>query len=107
MTDDELRNILGDDLYTELSNLEKRFDQSCGRTPVTPNGLDANQMRDRVFHIVLPMPGVIGMALASKYMHAGEDCESCADDLAGFTSLIVSVIWNAMCEAEWRLQHGE
>lgn len=107
MTDDELRSILGDEAYNELSNLVDRFDSSCGRVPMAPEGLDAARMRERVFHIVMPMPGVVGMGLASKFVHAREGCDDCADDLAGFTSLIVGVIWNAMIEAERRVQDDE
>lgn len=97
MTDDELRDILGEQLFTELSQLT-----GCAGLEGMSDGTEAllKRMGGQLFHVVLPLPGNAIVMLASRLAHAAEGCEECADRLARFTGLVVMASWNAMVEAD-------
>lgn len=93
MTDDELRDILGASLYAELESLTSDCDLSAEL------GVDSEtlaRLSERMFHIVLPLPGDVIVHLASKLRHAASDCEACSDSIAQFVGVLIGTLWSAM-----------
>lgn len=99
VTDDELREILGEATFQDLSDLAADMINN----PDCQLELDDEmfeRMESRIYHIVIPMRGELIMDLAAKLMHSSTECEDCADDLAKFTAFVITTIWNAMIETE-------
>lgn len=95
---DELRDILGDSTFEELSNITDKveFEQQIERIrDLTPE--DVETITDQVFLLSVPVTGEYALGLIDSMIHAYEtDCQSCNAQLAAFVSDFVSSLWMAV-----------
>lgn len=93
MTDDELKNVLGAELYEELSR--HTATQQFG--DLTEEQFA--QIIDYDYHIVVPISGEYAVSLIGALFHSTDyDCPDCEDVIGNFTDHLIVSIWNTIAD---------
>lgn len=93
MTDDELKNVLGAELYEELSRhtATQQFGDLTEEQFATIIEYD--------YHIVVPMSGSYAVGLIGALFHStDQDCTDCEDMIGNFTDHLIVSIWNTIAD---------
>lgn len=91
---DELRSILGEELFKELSALsEKISDDDLQKVDVLTDE-QVDRIANTVFMVQVPIGGTYALELMSALVHAHEtDCDNCWTEMNWFTiSFIASLM---------------
>jgi hypothetical protein len=99
---DDLRNVLGDELFDELSELSKNISENdLNRFDILSED-QLEELANTVFMVEVPMSGSFALQLIASLIHAHEsDCETCWAEINMFTiSLIGSIISTMMEDLE-------
>lgn len=95
---DELRNILGDELFAELTELgeEINADMEVGVfKSLTSEQIEL--LKEQILWVEMPLPGDLALGMVSALIHATRTgCARCEDELATFTSEVIAHIWFAL-----------
>lgn len=93
MPDDELKDVLGEELYEELSR--HTATQQFG--DLTEEQFAAILEYD--YHIVIPISGSYAVGLIGALFHSTDyDCTECEDMIGNFTDHLIVSIWNTIAD---------
>ncbi len=90
---DELKNVLGKELYEELSRhtATKQFGD------LTDEQFD--QVIDYDYHIVMPVSGEYAIGLIGALFHSTDhECDDCQEMIDDFTASLIASIWNTIID---------
>lgn len=90
---DELKNVLGEELYEELSRhtATKQFGD------LTDEQFD--QIIDYDYHIVMPISGTYAVGLIGALFHSSDyECDDCEQMIENFTGHLIASIWNTIVD---------
>lgn len=97
MTDDELENILGPELFNELNVMGDDFVDD----PFFEIDEDAiEQIANTIYEIVIPFQGDLGIELVTALHHVNtSDCGECYTFLNQFLIALLGHMWTQMLAA--------
>jgi hypothetical protein len=95
--DDEMRRVLGAELFTELAELGGLFDHQECEAFEELSEIEMAAICDKDYVIALPFTGEAVLKLVSALHHASEaDCDDCQQQLASFTGSFLGAMWTAV-----------
>ena len=90
---DELKDVLGDELYEELS----RHTATKHFADLTEEQFDL--ILDYDYHIVMPISGEYAVGLIGALFHSTDyDCDDCILMIDNFTGHLIASIWNTIID---------
>ena len=90
---DDLKNVLGKELYEELS----RHTATKHFADLTEEQFDL--ILDFDYHIVMPVSGEYAVGLIGALFHSTDyDCDDCTEMIDNFTGNLIASIWNTIIE---------
>ena len=96
---DDLRNILGDELFDELSELSKNIPENDLNRFDILSEEQLDEIANTIFMVQAPMSGSFALQLIASLIHAHEaDCETCWAEINMFTISFIGSIVSTMME---------
>lgn len=96
---DELRNILGDELFDELSEMSKNISENSIYDAEVLSEAEIAKIVDTVYMVQVPMGGTFALELMAALLHAHEtDCESCWAEMNLFTISFIATMITTMLD---------
>ncbi len=96
---DDLRNILGDELFDELSELSKNLPENDLNRFDVLSEEQLDEIANTIFMVQAPMSGTFALQLIASLIHAHETgCETCWAEINMFTISFIGSIVSTMME---------
>jgi len=96
---DELRDILGNELFEELSDLSKNISENDIENVDVLTEEQVEKIANTVFMVQVPMAGTFALELLASLIHAHETgCETCWAEMNWFTISFIGSLVTTMLE---------
>lgn len=110
MSDDNLRDILGDELFDELQQLSPEDVELemnlLGEIELPQELLDI--IADTEYRITIPIQGSTLLDAVSALMHAAEeDCQNCLKFATELSIRIIAQLWISVMQTEGIIKPGD